>query len=335
LNVDIGLAKPAYACMPGVTMLEDGTMLAAVRWSIARHKWTDLMASTDGGASWDRRSIIFNRNNNPASLIDLGGGRVAAIYGYRNVPYGVRAKISEDAGRSWSDEYVLCDDGREWDLGYIRAALRSDGRILAVYYHTTEQRPVVFIAWTIWDPPSVTTPMRDLAVAADGTIIDTPTRFDDEHPGVAIESAHTLLQPGRNDFTITGRFQTPANEQDHNLGLLDNNHALGGFCVMVGRADRGYKGKLFFAVSGPGEDDDVTLFSDGRVDDGEPHDFRVEVRDGVMRMFIDGVEQSETVSYGPGTTATAPPQAPATIGGDFMGEIASLKITAGAEQAKR
>ncbi len=329
LNVDIALAKPAYACMPGVMGLEDGTVLAAVRWSVARHKWTDLMASEDGGHTWQRRSIIFNRNNNPASLIDLGGGRVAAIYGYRNEPYGIRAKISEDAGVTWSDEFVLCDDGREWDLGYIRAAKREDGKILAIYYHTTEAMPDEFIACTIWDPPSVTTPMRQLAVAEDGTIIDQPMRFSPDEPGVPIESEHALLQPDRGDFSIHGKFRTALNQIDKNQALIDNQHALGGFGVMVGRSSRGYHGKLFFCVTGPGEGDDVTLYSDERVDDDRPHTFSVSVKDGVMRMIVDGVEQKTTATYGSGTTANAPPQAPVTIGANFVGTISELRIEAG------
>ena len=335
LNVDISLAKPAYACMPGITGLKDGTVLAAVRWSIARHKWTDLFASTDGGKTWQRRSVIFNRNNNPASLVDLGGGRLAAVYGYRNKPYGVQAKISEDAGHTWSKPFVLCDDGREWDLGYIRTALRNDGKITAVFYHTTEERPDEFIQSTIWAPPSTTTAVRQLAVQGDGTIIDSPITFDGSQTGIVIDAEHPMLSHGRDDFTVTGRFQTPSNEREDNLGILDNKHGLGGFCVMVGRADRSYKGKLFVALAGPGEGDDLRLFSDERVDDNQPHDFRVEVRGGVVRMFVDGVEQKETAAYGPGTVATSPPMTPAAVGGAFVGRIDELRVTASKKQAKR
>ncbi len=328
-GLEISQAKPAYACMPGVTMLDDGTMLAAVRWSIGRHKWTDLRASTDSGNTWKRRSIIFNRNNNPASLIDLGNGRVAAIYGYRNEPYGVRAKISEDAGKSWSKEFVLQDNGREWDLGYIRAALRSDGKILAIYYHTTVEHPDEFIACTIWDPPATTQPVRDLEIKDDGTIISRPTQFSMSQSGVSIDSSNPLFQHGRSDFTITGAFQTPPNEDGPNRFILDNMNSLGGFAVTIGRSDRSYKGKLYFNVMGPGKDDDKTLFSDQRVDDGRPHTFTVWVENEVMHMIVDGQTQSLTVNLGPTSTATAPPQAPTTIGGDFIGTIATLRVHPG------
>ena len=167
--------------------------------------------------------------------------------------------------------------------------------------------------------------MRQLAIAEDGTIIDETMAFDQENPGIVIESENLLLKHDRGDFAISGQFQTAPNEDGGNRAILDNMHALGGFAVMVGRADRSYKGKLFFTVTGPGEDDDVTLFSDERVDDNQTHMFAVYVTNGAMQMVIDGVEQ-QTVSYGPGTTATAPPQAPVTIGGDFVGTITDLRM---------
>ena len=147
---------PLFSLMPGVTELEDGTILAAMRNRVGRHKWCDVVASTDGGRTWENRSTAFDHNNNPASLIALGGGRVAVVYGYRGEPYGIRGKVSEDAGRTWSDEYVLRDDAREWDLGYVRAALRPDGRILIVYYYTTKETPANHIAATVWAPPADT-----------------------------------------------------------------------------------------------------------------------------------------------------------------------------------
>lgn len=333
LTHDIQLAKHAYACMPGVVQFTDDTMLAAVRWRIADHKWTDLVASTDGGRTWDRRSVIFDRNNNPASLVPLGGGRLAAIYGYRNEPYGIRARISEDGGRTWSRPFILRDDGREWDLGYVRAARRSDGRILIVYYYTTDSRPDEFIASTIWDPPIETTPARQFAIRDDGTLIESPIRFDPADPGGVIGLQHPLLNPGRGDFAISGRFQTPPNDGGNRV-ILDNLNGLSGFSVMVGRADRSYRGKLVFTVAGPGENDDVSLFSNGRVDDGRPHRFTVTVEGGTMRMVVDGVAQQQVAAYGAGTTATAPPQAPVTIGGNFVGTIDHLRVRPGTGTTK-
>ncbi|MCC6682230.1 MAG: exo-alpha-sialidase, partial [Phycisphaeraceae bacterium] len=144
---------PAYSVMPGVTQLDDGTFLAAVRNRLSSQHWNDLMSSTDGGNTWQTISTPVDGNNNPASLVRLGGQRLALVYGYRNAPYGLRGKISEDGGHTWSQEYILRNDGREWDLGYVRAGLRSDGKVTAVYYYTTNDQPANFIASTIWDVP--------------------------------------------------------------------------------------------------------------------------------------------------------------------------------------
>ena len=47
-------------------------------------------------------------------------GRIACVYGYRLPPFGLRARLSEDGGRTWGREIVLRDDGGSWDLGYPR-----------------------------------------------------------------------------------------------------------------------------------------------------------------------------------------------------------------------
>ncbi|MDI3290796.1 hypothetical protein QHF83_46210 [Polyangium sp. 15x6] len=39
-------------------------------------------------------------------------------YGYRREPYGIRARVSGDGGRTWSTPVTLSDDGTNGDLGY-------------------------------------------------------------------------------------------------------------------------------------------------------------------------------------------------------------------------
>jgi hypothetical protein len=64
----------------------------------------------------------------------------------------MRAVISSDNGKTWGDVIHLRDDGRTWDIGYTRTVQRPDGRLVTVYYYTTEQNPQQHIAATIWDP---------------------------------------------------------------------------------------------------------------------------------------------------------------------------------------
>jgi hypothetical protein len=86
-------------------------------------------------------------------MLRLRDGRLAVTYGYRAEPYGIRARVSADAGQSWGAEIILRADGASWDLGYPRSVQRADGRIVTVYYfHAAAGGPERYIAATIWDP---------------------------------------------------------------------------------------------------------------------------------------------------------------------------------------
>jgi len=92
---------------------------------------------------------------NPASMIRLSNGRIALTYGWREKPFGVRAIVSLDEGITWSDEMILRDDGKGWDLGYPRTVQRSDGKCVTVYYFNDKFSKERYIAATIWDPNSI------------------------------------------------------------------------------------------------------------------------------------------------------------------------------------
>lgn len=124
-----------------------------------RRNWIDLYASTDNGATWELRSKVAEtdrpdaaHNGNPPSLVRLRDGRIVVTYGYRSKPYGIRARISRDDGRTWGREIVLRDDGATWDLGYPRSVQRNDGKVVTIYYYATAAHPEQHIAATIWDP---------------------------------------------------------------------------------------------------------------------------------------------------------------------------------------
>lgn len=155
---EIEKAKIAYSIMPGLLARDNGTILAAMRQRSDRQRWVELVESKDQGRSWATISKPFDRNNNPGALVPLGGDRLAIVYGFRNVPYGIRARISEDAGKTWGQDIVLRDDARKWDLGYTRAYVRPDGKVVTVYYYNTADRPQIYIAASIWTPPGAVAP---------------------------------------------------------------------------------------------------------------------------------------------------------------------------------
>ena len=85
-------------------------------------------------------------------LVKLRDGRLVVTFGYRAEPFGIRARISRDEGRTWGDDLVLRSGAVDWDLGYTRSVQRPDGQIVTVYYYNDDTAPERYIASTIWTP---------------------------------------------------------------------------------------------------------------------------------------------------------------------------------------
>jgi len=120
---------------PRGVLLPDGTILCTLRSQRdpTGVMWTELYASEDGGLTWSFRSRV-NDFGAPGSLVAMADGRLAVVYGYRLPPFGIRAVISDDGGRTWGPELVVRDDGGSWDLGYPNAFEVEPGVLGAVYY---------------------------------------------------------------------------------------------------------------------------------------------------------------------------------------------------------
>lgn len=147
-----------HAIMPYGLQIGDRRYVCAVRQRVGSDRWSDLYETRDDGETWSFLSTIERGSDNPISLLSLGGDVVTAIYGWRSKPYGLRAKISRDAGRTWSDHIVLRDDALNNDIGYTRAAVRSDGTVVIAYYYATEDRPEQHISVTFWRPSAPPSP---------------------------------------------------------------------------------------------------------------------------------------------------------------------------------
>lgn len=98
--------------------------------------------STDGGRSfgpWLDTRVV----GHPFHAARLPDGRVLLVYGYREKPYGIRARVldPECANVKEAPELVLRDDGGCWDLGYPWATALPDGRALVVYYFNLADGP--------------------------------------------------------------------------------------------------------------------------------------------------------------------------------------------------
>ncbi len=122
-----------------------------------------IIRSPDRGRTWEavRKTSVWGY---PQHLLPLRDGRLLMTYGYRRAPFGVRACLSCDQGRTWDvdNEIVLRMDGGtppgqsrivdDGDLGYPTSIQLADGNILTVYYHNTAGSNC-FIAGTFWQLP--------------------------------------------------------------------------------------------------------------------------------------------------------------------------------------
>jgi hypothetical protein len=149
-----------YAIMPSTLRMKNGALLSMIRrrgrTDGKKSWWLEAFLSPDDGHSWymlDQPRLP--NHGNPSHMIRLRDGRIALTYGWRNIPYGVRAKLSSDEGRTWSEELVLRQDGKSWDVGYPRTVQRADGKIITAYYFNDQRGKERYIAATIWDPSSV------------------------------------------------------------------------------------------------------------------------------------------------------------------------------------
>ena len=52
------------------------------------------------------------------------------------------------------NEIVLRNDGAGRDIGYVRSAVRTDGKVVTIYYFQDKEQPERYIGCTIWNPNS-------------------------------------------------------------------------------------------------------------------------------------------------------------------------------------
>ena len=157
----VGPEPEGYSIMPSSVRLSPKELVTTIRCRAGADaqgkSWIEAWKSADDGQSWSllNRPVPDTGEGNPPQLIALTDGRLCLTYGVRAAPYRICAKLSADAGRSWSDEIVLRDDGGNRDLGYVRSVQRPDGKIVTVYYFWDRKTgPERYLAATIWELPN-------------------------------------------------------------------------------------------------------------------------------------------------------------------------------------
>ncbi len=150
----IGEEPPeGFSIMPSTVRLPSGTLLTAVRNGKFRNDIT-LFRSDDLGEHWTELGAATDDiGGNPPAMVLLKDGRICLTYGCRRKPFGARARLSSDEGRTWGPEIMLRDDGLTGDLGYPRSVARPDGKVLTVYYFNGPRDEDRTIQGTLWTPP--------------------------------------------------------------------------------------------------------------------------------------------------------------------------------------
>ena len=152
----IGPEPKGFEIMPASVRLSETDILVTGRSREGARRWISAWLSLDNAETWEKLDdpVPDAGIGNPPAMIRLRDGRICLIWGFRGEPYSIRARLSSDGGQSWSDDYVLRDDGASRDVGYPRVVQRPDGKIVAVYYFTDAKTgPERYIGATIWDPP--------------------------------------------------------------------------------------------------------------------------------------------------------------------------------------
>jgi hypothetical protein len=133
----------------GMNYSDDGgyswsQLVPIVRWghspwvaARAARSWRSGREGVGVGADklWEYPSFKFYRSPWPLTLQD---GRILVLFARRTPPFGVGGVVSEDNGTTWSQEFVVRDDGSSPDVGYPVATQLEDGRVFAAYYFTLE-----------------------------------------------------------------------------------------------------------------------------------------------------------------------------------------------------
>lgn len=161
----IGTVPPIYvggqkamSCEPHAICLADGTLVCHIRVQSYPDVQLGLFTvfqteSTDGGVTWSEpRQLLGDKGGAPAHLMMHSSGVLVSVYGYREAPYGIRAALSRDGGKTWQTDLDVLPEASSPDLGYPSSVELSDGSILTVYYVRPEKdSPAIVMGqrWTI------------------------------------------------------------------------------------------------------------------------------------------------------------------------------------------
>lgn len=140
-----------YFYEPHAIEVENGKVLISIR---VQKKDTDLFTIYQTYIKDSKQLSKLEDTNiegSPPHLMKHSNGNILLSYGRRKHPFGIRVSESADAGKTYLNNYILRDDGVDWDLGYPATIERNDGSLLTVYYLREIGEKLPSISYTIWN----------------------------------------------------------------------------------------------------------------------------------------------------------------------------------------
>ena len=141
---------------PGLVEVSDGHIVALHRVGRCQDGRYGLFwqnESRDGGKTWTD-SVETNITSGACPrLLKLSDGRVLLTYGRRYKPFGLYARLSQDAGRTWSPTSWLLRAAPDSNQGYSSSLEIEPGRIFTACYARNKDG-VTGITGTFWQTPS-------------------------------------------------------------------------------------------------------------------------------------------------------------------------------------
>ena len=128
----------------------DGRVIVQIRNHNPANQGETLQCeSRDGGKTWTTPHSI-GAWGLPSHLLRLRNGNLLMSYGYRRAPFGNRARLSKDHGRTWSEAITISEDAPGGDVGYPSTVELADGQLVTVWYETMANSPRAVLRKRQW-----------------------------------------------------------------------------------------------------------------------------------------------------------------------------------------